>query len=125
MPSSGTWIAASARGVRLDLAQLLGREQAQAAKTVFLAALEQRMQARDFLRAGGHHHLAANLVRDRMSLAELDHLPHALDGQAGAPRAGLVIQSAMQHAAVVTALMPRHGVFLFEHGDGRSGQPLQ
>src|ERR1035438_234300 len=51
-------------GVRFDFAQLLGRKQAKAAKTVLLTTLEQCMETRDFTGVGGYHHLAADLVRD-------------------------------------------------------------
>ena len=60
-----------------------------------------------------------------MRLAKLDHQTHARDGQAGAPRTGPIVEAAMQHAAVVAALMARDGGFLFENGDRGAGQPLQ
>jgi hypothetical protein len=83
------------------------------------------MQAGDFVRACGHHHFAADIVRDRMSAAEFNHLPHPPDGKPGSPRAGSIVEATVQHAAVMTALMLSHGGLLFEKDKGRAGQPLQ
>ena len=101
--------------MRFDFAQFSGAEQAQAAQAVRKAALVQSMEARDFFRTRGHHDFPAYLVRNRVHLAELNHLPDAAHGEARLARAGLVIKPAVQHAAVVPALVPAHGGFLFKY----------
>ena len=93
--------------MRLDLAQLFATEHAQARQAVLASALEQRVQARHFVLTGGDHHFAAHVVPDPVRLAEFDHLADAAHGQPSAARSGLVVQAAVQHAAVVAALMKR------------------
>jgi 3-deoxy-7-phosphoheptulonate synthase len=116
---------ADAGSVGLDFAQLIGAEKAQIAEAVFLAALEQRLEARDFILAGGDHHFAADFVRDGVATAEVDHLADAADGEAGAPGSGLVVEAAVKHSAVVAALVAADAAFFFEQGDVRAGHALQ
>ena len=63
-------------------------------------------QPGDFGLVGGDHQLAADLVRDAVFAAERDHLPDAVDRQPRLDRPGLVVEAAVQHAAVVAGLMP-------------------
>ena len=114
----GNMNGSEAGGVRFYLAQLFGGEQAQALEAVLLAALVKRMESGDFVRACGHHHFAADVVRNRVSLTEFDHLPYALDGHPGAPRAGFIVETTMQDAAVMTTLMLRHPSVLLQKSKG-------
>src|SRR5262245_9369536 len=59
-----------------------------------------------------------------MLLAEFNHLPDAANSQPRLSRAWFVVQPAMQHAAVVAALMLADGRFLLEHRDFRVGKAL-
>jgi hypothetical protein len=110
--------------MRLDLQQLVAVEHAQAGQSVLASSLEQIVQARHFLRTGGDHHLAAHLVPDPVRPAEFDHLVDAANGQSSAARSRFVVQTAVQHAAVMAALMQCHGALLFEDGDANAGNPL-
>jgi hypothetical protein len=60
-----------------------------------------------------------------MALAELDHLADAANSEAGAAGSGLVIQAAVEHPAVVPALMPAHGGFLLENRYLGFGEALE
>ena len=108
--------------VRFDLAHLLTLEPAQAFESVGGAALVQGAQALDFDFAGGDHELAADFVRDGVLLAERHHLADAGNGQPGFHGTRLVIEAAVQHAAVVAGLVASHARLLFQQGDARAGK---
>src|SRR5436309_2343845 len=72
---------------------------------------------------GGHYHLATDLVRDAVLTAELRHLANSFHCQPRLKRAGLVIQTAVEDAAVVRALVQPDRRFLFQNGDGPPGMP--
>jgi len=82
------------------------------------------METRNFFGAGRHHNLAADVVRDAMFPAELDHLLNPAHSQPCTFRTGFVVQTAMQHAAVVAALMPACVRLLFENRNARVRHPL-
>jgi len=60
-------------------------------------------------------------VRDVGLLAKLDHLPDALDRQHRLGRAGLVIKAAVQHAAVVAALVAADFRLFFQQTNAVAG----
>jgi hypothetical protein len=63
-------------------------------------------------------------VRDSVRLAEGHHLPHALYGEAGFGRTGLVVQAGVEDAGVVARLVAAHGGLLLIDGDLEVGQAL-
>ena len=77
--------------------------------------LVQVRQARQLFFAGRHHQLSANFVRDRVFPAKRDHLTDARHRQLRLQRPGLVIQPRVQHAAVVSGLVPAHFRLFLEH----------
>src|SRR5215471_18165968 len=111
--------------MRLDLAKLSGVEKPQATQSVLVAALKERFQARLLFLAHCHHNFAADFMRNGMALAELDHLADAADGEARAARSRLVIEAAVEHAAVVAALMPGHPRFFLENRHAGAGKALE
>src|SRR5947209_11721319 len=56
-------------------------------------------------------------MRDVVALAELEHALHALDTQLRLQRAGPVVDTAMEYAAVVAGLVATHCRFLLHQGD--------
>ncbi len=110
--------------VRLDLAHLLAAQPAQAFEAVGSAALLEAAQTRHFAFIGRHHQLAADLVRHTMLLAECHHLADSGYRQPRFSRAGLVIETAVQDAAVVAGLVPPDSGLLFEQSDARAGKAL-
>lgn len=63
---------------------------------------------------GRDHNLSAKLEWDVLSRAELDHAANSLDCQPRLRRTGLVVEPAVQHAAVVSGLMARRADLFFE-----------
>src|SRR5690606_29542531 len=94
--------------VWLALADARRVDPPEAHQTIGRAALEEGAEARDLLITRGHHQLAADLVRDRVLLAERRHLPDAIHGETRLVRPGCVGETGVQHAAVVAALMATH-----------------
>ncbi len=103
---------------------LLPAEHLKTAQPVRLAAFEQVLEPHQLVRAGGDHQFAADLVRDAVFAAELDHLPDALDGQARFDGTRLVVEAGVEHAAVVAGLVPSDGRLFFEDGDFGIGKTL-
>src|SRR5580698_7724975 len=60
-----------------------------------------------------------------MRSAEGDHLADAFNGKACAERAGLVVEAAVQHSAVVAGLVTAGAGFLFKQKKIRSGKALK
>ena len=110
--------------VRLDLPHFGGIQHAQAFQTVGAAAVVEIVEARQFFAIHRHHQLAADLVGDAIFLAELHHLPDAVHSQASLYRARFIVETAVQHAAIVAGLMFPDRVFFFEKRDGGAGQTL-
>src|SRR5678816_2380904 len=63
-------------------------------------------------------------MRDRILLAERHHLADAGHCEPRLHRAGLVVEPAVEHSAIVSGLVAADGVFLLEHGDARIGKLL-
>ena len=63
---------------------------------------------------GRDHNLPAKLEWDVVFRAEFDHAANSLDCQPRLRGTGLVVEPAVQHAAVVPGLMARRAAFLFE-----------
>src|SRR5258708_37990762 len=113
-----------ARGVRLDLVKFLRAQPSQAFETVRGTALEQSLQARNLVLSYGHDHFSADLVRNRVLPAELDHLPDAAHRQPRLAGPGFIVEPGMKNPAVVAALMTARLRFLLEHGNARIGEAL-
>ena len=90
-----------------------------------LAALLQPAQPRHSRFVRRDDEFPADVVRDFVLAAELHHLPDSRDGQTRLVRARPVMKSAMQHAAVMGALVAAHGHFLLEEEDFGVGRALQ
>ena len=114
-----------AADVRLNLAHLGTVYPAKSFETVGSAAIEQALQAGQFAFVGGDHEFAADVVGDGVFAAELHHLSDPGDSQPRFSGSGLVVQAAVQHAAIVTGLVAAHPVFLFEHADARVRKPFR
>ena len=71
------------------------------------------------------HEFSADLVGDGMFTAEFHHLANARDGQPRLDRTGLVIQAAMQDAAVMAGLVAAHTGLLFQYGNTRARKALE
>src|SRR5579885_707476 len=100
--------------MRLDLPHSLAAEPFQPFQAVLLPALVESPQPRDLPLVRRHHQLAANFVRDAALLTERHHLPDARHRQPRPHGPWLVVQAAMQYAAVVPGLMPAHRSLFFE-----------
>ena len=78
------------------------------------AALLEFMQSLQLGVVARHNQFTADLVSDVGLAAKLDHLPNTAHGEDGLGRARLVIEAAMQHAAVVATLVTANFRFLFQ-----------
>src|SRR5262249_33312673 len=94
-------------------------------KPVRGAAFEQSFQARQFACIRRDHELAADLMRNRILAAKLDHLTNARHREARLRRSRLIVQPAVQHAAVVAGLVPSDAIFLFEYTNARVRKSLR
>jgi len=56
-------------------------------------------------------------MRNRVLLAELNHLADAAHRHACFRRAGLIVQAGVEHTAVVAGLMPADGGLFLNHRD--------
>jgi hypothetical protein len=110
--------------MRLNLAHLGCVELLQAGQAVLPAPFVQVVQPRNLVGSSCHHQLPAHLVRYVVFLAESNHLPDASNRQPGLHRPRLVVEAAVQHAAVVAALMLSNAGFFLEHRDGRAWKLL-
>src|SRR6185436_956193 len=73
---------------------------------------------------GGHYQLAADLVRDLIFAAEVDHLPDPGHCQARLAGTRFVVEAGVQHARVVPGLVATDAALLFKEGDAGAGEPL-
>ena len=106
-----------AGGMGFDFANLFGGEEKEAVETVLLATGVEVVEAGEFGGVGGDDEFAADFVTDRVFLAEGEHLPDAVDGEAGFGGAGLVVEAGMEDSGVVAGLVATDGGFLFKDGD--------
>ena len=103
-----------AGGVRLDFLDLLRIQFPQALQAVGISAFPQIFQTRQFVLGRGDDDFPALFVRDAVRPAEGEHLLQTLHGAFRLFRAGFVIKSRMQHAAVVAGLVRGQLGFLFQ-----------
>ena len=111
-----------AGGVRLDLAQPVRVEPAQARGRRSPrrgAASSSSPGSSDSSRRDDH--LAAALVGDAARVAVLGQLAHALDAQARLQRAGHVVDAGVGDARVVAGLVVGEPVLALEHDDAAAG----
>ena len=97
-----------------NVAQRVAADQPKTREAIGLAALVQFVQAGNFLRLRGYDHFAADLMRQAMGAAKLDHGLRALDTQPCLQRSGFVVNAGVNDAAVVAALVPGHAVFFLQ-----------
>jgi hypothetical protein len=84
----------------------------------------QRVEARHLLLVGGDDDLAAALVADAVSVAELRHEPRALHAEARLVGTGLVVDARVDHPGIVSGLMRGDPGLLVEHDHARARMPL-
>ena len=109
-----------AGGVGFDFSELGGAEPLEAFEAVLLAACFQFAEAGDFGFVGGDDDLPADVVGDGVLAAEFGHEPDSTDCELGLQRTGLVIEAAVEDAAVVRALVAAGSVFFFKDADRRA-----
>jgi hypothetical protein len=85
-----------------------------------LAARFQFAEAGNFGVVGGNDDLPANFMGDSVFAAEIRHQADSAHGKPGFQRAGLVVEAAVEHAAVVRALVASGSVFFFKDADRRA-----
>src|SRR5581483_93531 len=107
-------------GVRFDLFDLLRIQFAQTLQAIRVTALPKIFKPGQFGFFRRNHDLAALLVGDAMLTAERDHLLQAADAELRFFGTRFVVQSRMQHAAVVAGLVRREFGFLFQQQHLRS-----
>jgi len=105
----------------LALANLFGRQPFQALEPVGQPPLRESFQGGDFIRRGGHDHLAAAFMGDVVVGAEPVHGLPPLGAVARLERAGLVVESGVDHTAVVPGLVRRQPVLGLQHHQCPSG----
>ena len=110
-----------AGGVGFDLAELGGVEPLEAFEAVLLAADFEVTQALEFGFVGSDDDLAADVVGDGVLAAEFGHEPDSAHGKAGFQRAGFVVKTAVEDAAVVRALVAAGVILFFKHANGGAG----
>ncbi len=110
-----------AGGMGFDLADLGGVEPLEAFEAVLLAADFEVTQALDFGFCGGDNDLAADLMGDGVLATEFGHEPDSADGEAGFQRTGLVVEAAVEDAAVVRALVAAGAILFFKDANGCTG----
>jgi hypothetical protein len=103
--------------MRLDLAQLVFVEPAQATESVLGPTAKEIAGSVDFGFVRCHDDFAALLERDVVIAAERNHLAQPRERKLGLQRTRGVVQSGVQHAAVVRRLMTTDVRFLFEEND--------
>ena len=103
-----------ATDVRLTLKHCLAPKKLDAFKSVLPAALLEFAQSLQFGVVARHNQFTADLVSDAGLAAKLDHLPNTAHGEDGLGRSRLVIEAAVQYAAVVATLVAANFRFLFQ-----------
>ena len=109
-----------AGGLGFDLAEPCGVEPLEAFEAVFAASGFEVAEAGDFGLVGGDDDLAADFMGDSVLAAEPGHKPNPAQGEPGLQRAWLVVEPAVEDAAVVRALMAAGAVFFFKDADRRA-----
>ena len=114
---------ADAGGVRFERAQLVGADLAQVGHAVGLAAPAQFREPLQFALVRRDDHLAAALRADAVLGAESVEPLRALHRHPRLRRAGPVIQPRVDHAAVVTALVPPDPRLLLQRNNAQPRMP--
>ena len=109
--------------MRLYLTKLVAIHHAQSGHAVGNPPLMQLLQARNLLRAGRDHQLAALLEWNTLLLAKALHGSSACDAVLRLQRTGFVVETGMDNPAIVTRLMGRDMIFLLHHHHLHSGEP--
>ena len=100
--------------VGFDLPNGSALEPLQAAQSIGRSTRFELAQSHDFGRVHREHDLSANIMRDPILATKGHHLPNTLHGKLRLERAGFVVESAMQNAGVVTALVAAGGGILLQ-----------
>ncbi len=115
IPSSGTRIAAMPAACGSYSRICSGPRSCETFEAVGGAAFEKSVKAWNLFRLSGNHEFAADLVRNGVAFAELDHPPNPLHRQLCLLRTRLVIEPAMQNTAVITRLVTCRAGFLLDN----------
>jgi hypothetical protein len=91
-------------------------------ETVLFPTVQERLESIDLRAIRRDNQFATDLVRDLVHLAKRDHLPNPFDGHLGLERTGFVVESSMQHSAVVRRLMGTRLLLFFPKDYGRIGK---
>ena len=109
-----------ASGVGFDLAESCGIQPLETFEAVLGSARFEFTEADDFGFVRGDNELSADFMGDSVFTAELGHEPNPAHGEAGFQGAGFVVEPAMEHAAVVRALVLARAVFFFKNANRRT-----
>jgi hypothetical protein len=107
--------------VRLVLPKLLRIEALDPREAVFASPAFELVEPRELALRHGHDHLAATLVRDPLLLGETQERLPSRGAQLGLARSGFVIETGVNHAAVVAGLVKGQALFRLEH---QAAQPM-
>lgn len=114
-----------ASGLGLNLTHLPRREPPKTLQTILLPPVVEFPQPRNFVVRDSDDEFPAGLMRDAVLMAESDHLPDAANSEGRFPGARTVIETRMQDATVMTALVRADLRLLFIHGDARTRNAAQ
>ena len=108
--------------MRFDFVKFFGADEAEAGQAVGFSALAEVFEAGEFFGVSGDDDLAANVVGDGVFAAELNHGRGAGQAEAGFQRAWFVVDTGVDDAAVVSALVAGNAVFFFENEETEMGE---
>ena len=100
--------------VGFDLPNGSALEPLQAAQSIGRSTRFELAQSHDFGRVDREHDLSTDIMRNPILATKCHHLPNTLHSELRLERAGFVVESAMQNAGVVTALVAAGGGILLQ-----------
>ena len=107
--------------MRFDLAESCGIQPLETFEAVLGSTLLEIVKSGDFGVFCGDDHFPADFMGDSVFAAELGHEPNPAHGEAGLQRAGLVVEAAVEDAAVVRALVAARAVLFFKDANRGTG----
>jgi hypothetical protein len=105
---------ADARNVRLDLFCLGGRKEPQTRQAICGAAIEKRLETRQFVFAGGYDELPHDLMGNPMTTTKGSHCTDARYGESRLGGSRLVVKTCVKNAGIMCTLMLAEGRLFFE-----------
>ena len=103
-----------------DLAESCGIQPLETFEAVLSSARFEFAEAGDFGVVRGDNDFSANFIGDSVFAAEIGHEPNPAHGEAGFKGAGFVVEPAMEHTAVVGALVATRAIFFFKNANRRA-----